>query len=59
MARPFSSKDAMIDTIDLYENGIPKPLVSTGDEYTVDGVHPNDKGYALIANRICEYIKNK
>lgn len=48
-----------IDFIDLYENGIPKPLTDKGDEYTVDGVHPNDKGYALIANRICEYIKNK
>ena len=46
-----------IDMIDLYENGIPKPLLTTGDEYTVDGVHPNDRGYLLIANRICEYIK--
>ena len=48
-----------IDFIDLYENGIPKPLTYKGDEYTVDGVHPNDKGYALIANKICEYINSK
>jgi len=48
-----------IDFIDLYENGIPKPLVSTGDEYTIDGVHPNDAGYAFIANRICKYIKER
>ena len=48
-----------IDFVDLYENGIPKPLISTGDQYTVDGVHPNDKGYEIIANRICEYINNK
>ncbi len=45
-----------IDFIDLYENGFPKPLVNTGDEYTVDGLHPNDKGYELIADRICEYL---
>ena len=48
-----------IDFIDLYENGIPKPLVSTGDEYTLDGVHPNDKGYDLLASIICEYINKK
>lgn len=48
-----------IDTIDLYENGIPKPLVNTGDDYTVDGVHPNDNGYKLIAEKICEYLLRK
>ena len=48
-----------VDFLDLYNNGIPKPLVCTGDEYTVDGVHPNDKGYLLIAKKICEYIKQK
>ena len=48
-----------IDYIDLYENGFPKPEVATGDEYTVDGLHPNDKGYELITDRICEYLKTK
>ena len=48
-----------IDVLDLYNNGIPKPLVNTGDGYTVDGVHPNDNGYALIAKKICEYIKGE
>jgi lysophospholipase L1-like esterase len=47
-----------LDIIDLFENGIPKPHVNTGDEYTVDGVHPNDKGYKLISERICEYIRS-
>ena len=46
-----------IEILDLYENGIPKSVVNTGDEYTVDGLHPNDKGHELIADRICEYIK--
>lgn len=48
-----------IDFLDLYTDGIPKPLVDTGDEYTVDGVHPNDKGYELIAKKICEYLRMK
>ena len=46
-----------ISYIDLYENGIPKPITNTGDAYTVDGVHPNDNGYALIAEKICEHLK--
>lgn len=50
-------KEYGLNILDLYENGIPKPLVSTGDEYTVDGVHPNDNGHRLIATRICEYIQ--
>ena len=52
-------KEYGIDILDLYENGISKPLVNTGDEYTVDGVHPNDKGHRLIAERICEYINKR
>ena len=48
-----------IDIIDLYENGIPKPCVCTGDEFTVDGVHPNDNGYRFIAQKICDYLKEK
>ena len=45
-----------IDFIDLYNNGIPKPKTNEGDEYTVDGVHPNDNGYRLIAEKVCDYI---
>lgn len=48
-----------IDFLDLYNDGIPKPPVNTGDEYTVDGLHPNDNGHALISKKICEYIKGK
>ena len=45
-----------IEYIDLYNGGIPKPEVKTGDEYTVDGLHPNDKGHELIADIVCNYI---
>lgn len=48
-----------IDFIDLYENGIPKPLARAADEYTADGVHPNDKGHALVADKILAYIREK
>ena len=48
-----------IDIIDLYENGFEKPLINTGDDYTADGVHPNDNGHKFIAEKICEYIKRR
>ena len=52
-------KEYGIDIIDLYDNGIPKPQVEGADEYTVDGLHPNDKGNLLIAERVCEYLSGK
>ena len=48
-----------VESIDLYENGFPKPLVSTGDEYTKDGLHPNDNGYVFLANIVCDYVREK
>ena len=45
-----------IDYIDLYNDGIPKPETNTGDEFSVDGLHPNDKGHLLIAERIKKYL---
>ncbi len=49
-----------ISYIDMYNDGFPKPKVDTGDEFTKDGLHPNDKGHLLIATIIKDYlIKNK
>ncbi len=48
-----------VDCIDLYTDGLPKPLTDKGDEYTVDGLHPNDKGHLYIAERIKEYLERK
>ena len=48
-----------IDYIDLYNDGFPRPLVNTGDEFTCDGLHPNDNGYEFLADKICEYLKTK
>lgn len=48
-----------IEYIDLYKDGFPKPLVNSGDEYTVDGLHPNDNGYEFLSDIVSNYIKNR
>ena len=41
-------------------NGVCLTVVDiTGDEYTVDGLHPNDNGYELLANIVCDYLARK
>ena len=48
-----------VDYIDLFHGFIPVPQVDTGDEYTMDGLHPNDDGHKQIAERIVQYLKEK
>lgn len=48
-----------VDYIDLYNDGFPVPTTDKGDEYTTDGLHPNDKGHAFIAEKIKEYLVKK
>lgn len=43
--------------IDLFNDGLPEPP-EFESEYFVDGLHPNDKGYLYIAEKICDFIKN-
>ena len=43
--------------IDLYNDMFAEPPEGES-EYFVDGLHPNDKGHELIAEKICEFIKN-
>lgn len=45
-----------VDYIDLYNDGFPVPETDRGDEFTADGLHPNDKGHAFIAEKIKEYL---
>ncbi len=46
-----------VPLLDLYaERFFPCPTTDKGDEYTVDGLHPNAKGHALIAERIARYL---
>lgn len=37
----------------------PEPETDKGDALTVDGLHPNDRGHALLAEKICEYLKKR
>ena len=48
-----------IDYIDLYNNGFSLPKTDTGDEYTSDGLHPNDNGHAYLAGIIAKYLAGK
>ena len=41
-----------LDMSDIF----PVPQSTSGDELTVDGLHPNDTGHALIAAKICTYV---
>lgn len=42
------------EVIDLY--GDSKITVDTLDDYTVDGLHPNDKGFEVMANEIMDAV---
>ena len=47
-----------VEYLDL--NGyFPIPQTNAGDEYTVDGLHPNSQGHRLIAEKIAEYVRAK
>ncbi len=37
----------------------PIPKTNTGDELTWDGLHPNDRGHALLADKLVEYLREK
>ena len=37
----------------------PIPKTCQGDDLTVDGLHPNDKGHKLLASLICDYVKTR
>ncbi len=43
--------------IDLYNDFLPEPPEGES-EYFIDGLHPNDKGHSIIADKICEFLKN-
>lgn len=47
-----------IDFLDLSDD-FPTPLTSSGDELTMDGLHPNPKGHKIIADRLYTYLRQK
>lgn len=47
-----------LPVLDLYKNSGMQPKVSVIREtYIPDGLHPNDKGHMLIAEKISEFLK--
>ena len=42
---------------DLFNNGFDIPPEGQS-EFFMDGLHPNDKGYKILAEKFCEFIKN-
>ena len=47
-----------VDFLEL-SNIFPVPSVNTGDELTMDGLHPNDIGHKIIAEKVVTYLKCK
>ena len=48
-----------VKVLDLFSKGIPKPDTEEGDGFTVDGLHPNDRGHEFIAESICRFIEER
>ena len=47
-----------IPVLDMYESlGIDPNIPSDNKNYTVDGIHFNDAGHAIIASRIIDFLK--
>ena len=48
-----------VETLE-FEKEFPIPATNDGtDGLTVDGLHPNDKGHRILAEKICAYIRAK
>lgn len=47
-----------VEYLDLSAD-FPVPVTDTGDDLTVDGLHPNPKGYRLIADRLIFYLESR
>ncbi len=50
--------DYGIDYLDLAAD-FPVPQVAAETDLTVDGLHPNPKGYRLLADRVIAYLQKK
>ncbi len=48
-----------VSYIDLFNGFIPTPMTGGATEYFVDGLHPNNMGHRMIAEKVVEYVKNK
>ena len=44
--------------IDLFNDCFEEPATNEYSEFFTDGLHPNDKGHKILAEKVCEFIKN-
>ena len=51
------AKEMGVELIDLYHDFYPHENWEDWEQYTLDGVHPNEAGRALIAGKIADYLK--
>ena len=42
-----------------FEEEFPIPDTNTPSDILQDGLHPNSKGHAILANKICAYLQSK
>lgn len=49
-----------LPVLDLFaESGIQPAIPLIREKYMPDGLHPNDEGHAVLANKIAVYLKNR
>ena len=48
-----------INYIDTFNYGLPKPITTLNENCFADGLHPNDKGYEMLADIVIKYIKDR
>lgn len=54
-----TSAEYGVDIIDFYADGPARPETAENAGYFADGLHPNDRGHEFIADKICEYLRQK
>lgn len=52
-------QEEQIEVLDLYHDFLPNDTWEDWQRYTIDGVHPNEAGRQLIADRIVQYLKGE
>ena len=46
-----------IEYLDFYKDVLAKPINEEDVAYFVDGLHPNDLGHMIVADKICRYLQ--
>ena len=52
------AEECGVEVLDIYHDFYPHEQWEDYTLYTLDGLHPNDDGRKMIAERIAEYLKN-